>query len=92
MNNLRINSSELETATRNLRKCKENIIHERELRKENVMSKEQFESMISRFEFKDHRRSGRGQSAVTVNSVMLYWLNLLPNPYEAQNNPGNMIF
>lgn len=55
------------------------------------MSKEQFESMISRFEFKDHRRSGRGQSAVTVNSVMLYWLNLLPNPYEAQSNPGNMI-
>ena len=53
---------------------------------ENMITHEQYETMISRF--RDHNR--RDPSSVTVKSVMLYWLNLLPDPYEAHNSPGNI--
>lgn len=66
----------MKSATENLQKCMENVVHENQIHSEGYMTDEQYDSMIR--PVRDHHTG-----MITVKSAMCHWLGLTLNTSDA---------
>jgi hypothetical protein len=66
----------MKSATENLQKCMENVVHEQQIHSEGHMTEEQHESMVRPLR-------DRHTGMINVKSAMCHWLGLTSNTSDA---------